>query len=1480
MSAPTASTPSSSSDLSHWKPALDKATGRTYYWNIKTRETRWDLGHLEVDTKEDLEKRRVQAATEDNQHSVELMLATFGWNGLGLNPPSILSFAKSFRGTEAPVMEQFVRECKLALELEQNQVAKLAEEANARVLEMERLEREKRANQKLVLVGDNRKQLDEFLRSRQNALSKDEEAKQLQLATNRARAEKKIAEREKYEVLGTNLRTSTRPRREVKSRFVEHPSGYQVLKANLVDSTPKQPVAAAKDVRAPLTAYALFSREEIKRIREAGETATDFTSIQKQVSKRWKEMSEEDKLPFRELAAQDKDRVFAERLSLAQALVAASTPASTPATPVPISTPASIVATPDGEDDDDEEDELAVELTPPPKEGGDEEEPKDAAESKVSKTIRQKIAGQLPRPTLFEVVDCAMLAIGPKSGVSALEVEKWITTSPLGQKLASRLELAVTVDDIKKTMQKCIQRGWYVFSIEKDTVMSNARLQQIPKMESAARRKRARRQITDNPGKTYQTSSIAQARMQHNEGIKRALFDSLLFRWAFMLKRRAALDPFLSETASQRLTKFGELLALNDLQYLADETEEDTLPWLYQAMLRCKQQLGLELPHLLPPPEPLTVQPKCIVNGVMREYQLRGVNWLVKQFFHGVNSVLADEMGLGKTLQTITFLSYLKLELNISGPFLVIVPLSVLTNWANEFRKWCPELRVIKLHSSNKEERDKRRKEVMNQFRDFDVVITTYEMIMSTNMKNTLTSKIWWRCVVIDEGHKIKNDETGLSQTVRSMNCQFRLLLTGTPLQNNLRELWALLNFLDPVTFDSPDKFDSGFDLAKDVVDRNLLNQAHYLLRPFCLRRTKLEVETKLPPKEEIQVHVPLSEMQMFWYKRLILNDAALLERVEDSLTTEGNAAAVTTTGGEQEDVQQSNDWKRLQSLMMQLRKCCNHPYLFPGAEPDFDGSTSEDLVSASGKLQTLDILLRILKEKGHRVVIFSQFTSMLDILSDFLHLRNYKHARLDGGTNRVQRAVDVLQYNQADSTQFAYLMSTRAGGLGINLATADTVILFDSDYNPQVDLQAMDRVHRIGQEKPVHIYRLVTKGTIEERIVHRAKKKLFLDSMVNRGSTAMGEALESLSKAEMLKMLKFGASAVFGDSGDGGEACKLLTDEEVCLMIDRSDEAILRRSTPAEVVTVPSQENALEFDEKTQPMRLRDLYGKDFVQETISHTTTTATVEEEEEPARKRTKFSAMTPVAIVEEKNKQEEEDEVWEEVGTNSIADQWKKAKFGTTSSTTKSGRQVKNRFTEVDGYRVLHQNMYTLDEGEKSVFHSELANRRRGPDSATLEEINRSFGRGRQVVGRDYTNETHCLSCWDGGELVMCDQCPVSIHVECLNENSQHTAVSGKAPTWRCPHHSCVMCDRKSAAVGGLLFRCTECPNSYCEDHLPLEGLRLHEGGRCLRMEELGFRKPSQAYFILCSPKCIQFFHEREELGVEQAILNAIDRNNQT
>ncbi|KAJ7544012.1 hypothetical protein O6H91_09G061600 [Diphasiastrum complanatum] len=527
-------------------------------------------------------------------------------------------------------------------------------------------------------------------------------------------------------------------------------------------------------------------------------------------------------------------------------------------------------------------------------------------------------------------------------------------------------------------------------------------------------------------------------------------------------------------------------------------------------------------------------QPKCIVNGEMRSYQLEGLSFMISMFNNGLSAILADEMGLGKTLQTISFLGYLKFERNIGGPHLVACPLSVLSSWMGEFKRWCPELRVLRLHSSDKNERERVRRDLLRDATSFDVVVTTYEMLTSSNMKSLL-SRIHWRCLILDEGHRIKNDKTIISDAVRHIKRQNLLLLTGTPLQNNLHELWALLNHMFPDIFTSSDLFNKLFSFSEHFVDSQGLENVHLLLKALSLRRLKSEVEQNIPEKKEIKVYCPLSKNQHFWYRRLLLKNSRLLLQLEAEMA------------GEIPESKDPEAWKKLQSLMMQLRKCANHPYLFPGAEPN-PLETGEDLVLASGKLQLLDRLLLKLKAGGHRVCLFSQFTSTLDILEDFARMRGYDYRRLDGSTNRVKRAIDMILFNKPGSSIFVYLLCTRAGGLGINLQTADTVILFDSDWNPQADLQAMGRVHRIGQTKPVHIYRLVTAGTIEEYMQLRADKKLFLGKAVNDGGLGNAEASDCSNFSELFTAITFGAQAIM-QSDDTSE----LTDEDLDSLINRS---------------------------------------------------------------------------------------------------------------------------------------------------------------------------------------------------------------------------------------------------------------------------------------------------------------------------------------
>ncbi|XRB05303.1 SWI/SNF-related matrix-associated actin-dependent regulator of chromatin subfamily A member 5 [Pycnococcus provasolii] len=525
----------------------------------------------------------------------------------------------------------------------------------------------------------------------------------------------------------------------------------------------------------------------------------------------------------------------------------------------------------------------------------------------------------------------------------------------------------------------------------------------------------------------------------------------------------------------------------------------------------------------------LTVQPTC-VTGKMREYQLQGLNWMIHLYDNGVNGILADEMGLGKTLQSISLLGYLHEYRGITGPHLIIVPKSTLSNWMNEVRRWCPVLRPIKFHG-NAEERQYQKDHLMVPGQ-FDVCVTSFEMVIK---EKNLFKKFHWRYLIIDEAHRIKNENSLLSKTVRLFHTNYRLLLTGTPLQNNLHELWALLNFLLPEVFANSDTFDEWFNMDRmqedgktaDEAQLEVVAQLHKVLRPFLLRRIKAEVEKGLPPKTETILRIGMSEMQKKWY-------AALLQKNMDAVN-----------GGV--------DRSRLLNVVMQLRKCCNHPYLFEGAEPGPPFTTDEHIVQNSGKMMLLDKLLPKLQKRGSRVLIFSQMTRLLDILEDYCLFKQYQYCRIDGNTSGDDREAGIDAFNAENSEKFIFLLSTRAGGLGINLATADIVVLYDSDWNPQVDLQAMDRAHRIGQKKEVHVYRFCIEDTVEEKVIEKAYQKLQLDALVIQQGrlTEQQASTKTMNKDELLNMVRYGAEKVFAQK-DITE----ITDEDIDAIIAKGEEA------------------------------------------------------------------------------------------------------------------------------------------------------------------------------------------------------------------------------------------------------------------------------------------------------------------------------------
>ncbi|PYH84123.1 hypothetical protein BO82DRAFT_430224 [Aspergillus uvarum CBS 121591] len=534
------------------------------------------------------------------------------------------------------------------------------------------------------------------------------------------------------------------------------------------------------------------------------------------------------------------------------------------------------------------------------------------------------------------------------------------------------------------------------------------------------------------------------------------------------------------------------------------------------------------------------------IKGEMRDYQIAGLNWLVSLHENGISGILADEMGLGKTLQTISFLGYLRHVCGITGPHLVAVPKSTLDNWRREFGKWTPEVNVLVLQGDKEERHRLINERLLDE--NFDVCITSYEMVLR---EKSHLKKFAWEYIIIDEAHRIKNEESSLAQIIRVFHSRNRLLITGTPLQNNLHELWALLNFLLPDVFGDSEAFDQWFS-SQDADQDTVVQQLHRVLRPFLLRRVKNDVEKSLLPKKEINLYVPMSEMQIKWYQKILEKDID----------------AVNGAAGKRESK------TRLLNIVMQLRKCCNHPYLFEGAEPGPPYTTDEHLVDNAGKMVILDKVLARMKKQGSRVLIFSQMSRVLDILEDYCVFREYKYCRIDGTTAHEDRIAAIDEYNKPDSEKFIFLLTTRAGGLGINLTTADIVVLYDSDWNPQADLQAMDRAHRIGQTKQVVVFRFITENAIEEKVLERAAQKLRLDQLVIQQGRAQQQTKNAASKDELLGMIQHGAANVFTQKGATGS---LSTENKLS---DDDIDAILRKG----------EERTAELNKKYEKLGIDDL--------------------------------------------------------------------------------------------------------------------------------------------------------------------------------------------------------------------------------------------------------------------------------------------------
>ena len=448
-------------------------------------------------------------------------------------------------------------------------------------------------------------------------------------------------------------------------------------------------------------------------------------------------------------------------------------------------------------------------------------------------------------------------------------------------------------------------------------------------------------------------------------------------------------------------------------------------------------------------------------GGSLRDYQAEGVTWYLANYINRRSCILADEMGLGKTLQTAAFCNLLVQKMFKSGPFLICVPLSTLTHWQREFMSWT-DLNTIVYHGSAEDRKHIRETEFAfpkdrpqkaggginslylkkclpaqkpKQARWMaTVVVTTPEMMVADDWNEL--SFVQWEVLVVDEAHRLKNHNSKLALTLRKERFLFKhkILLTGTPIQNDIKEFWTLLNFIDPDNYDDMDDFMEEYG---DMKSSEKIDKLHETIRPYILRRLKEDVEKSVPPKEETLIEVELTVAQKQYYRALYEKNVGFLHK----------------------NKKKALDGPSLNNLAMQLRKCCNHLFLLNGVEGDMREKETKDdkfnegdfVTNGSGKLVLLDKLLPRLKEKGHRILIFSQFKIMLDILEDYLYCREYGFERIDGSITGQKRQAAIDRF-QSPSTgaepPFVMLLSTRAGGVGINLTAADTCVIFDSDWN------------------------------------------------------------------------------------------------------------------------------------------------------------------------------------------------------------------------------------------------------------------------------------------------------------------------------------------------------------------------------------------------------------------------------------------------
>ncbi|KAF0729537.1 hypothetical protein Ae201684P_001127 [Aphanomyces euteiches] len=805
----------------------------------------------------------------------------------------------------------------------------------------------------------------------------------------------------------------------------------------------------------------------------------------------------------------------------------------------------------------------------------------------------------------------------------------------------------------------------------------------------------------------------------------------------------------------------------------------------------------------------------------LRSYQVDGLNWMISCWKAKRSCLLADEMGLGKTVQVVSFLEHLRTEEDIRGPFLVVVPLSTLQHWRREIEDWT-DMNVCVYHDVGERGTKFSGKDLRSLIRSqcwyyptmpntksvfkFNVLLTTYETILADFEE---FESIHWRLLAVDEAHRLKSAGSRVLKQMRVLNVDRKLLLTGTPLQNNTQELWVLLNFLEPVVFDNMEEFNEKYGRLHS---QEQVLELQRMLTPYLLRRVKEDVEKSIPPKEETIIQVELTTLQKQYYRAIYeKNRSFLYLGAQNGLPT-------------------------LNNIQLQLRKCCNHPFLIKGAEereleslgpvPDPE-QIMKTTIEASGKMVLVSKLLPKLKNEGHKVLIFSQFIRQLDLLERYCEHEGFMYERLDGSSYGTARQAAIDRFSKKNSKSFIFLLSTKAGGVGINLIAADTVIIFDSDWNPMNDLQAQSRCHRIGQKKSVKIYRLVTRNSYESEMFDRASRKLGLEhAVLGTGSFSEAHDMERPSAEVLVELLKKGAYGLMDDDDSASKS-----------FVERDIETILKENAHVRVVNKQQDdedgEDVDDDDEKPAPVKKMktglvfdktsfiaegstgDLSVNDpsFWEKVLGHISVemlSNKLEDGSALASRQTKAKFMAQLQqalgqLVEDvRENKKEKDAVFQHEYEVAVTMLQKLASMKEHFSADQ--RKIFESYSDqMSKSRVRSCRVNTTSMEDSPVRRSVKTN---DPRRTRLKKSKNINGDLVEVASGDV-----CTLCGEGGVLLLCDgACHRSFHLECVGLKSEPSDAKWHCPDCSAGKHRCLSCGKvgKMGSDSGVI----QCAMAKC------------------------------------------------------------------